>query len=191
MKRLLAFANKIKNKKLREKTIKLLKEPAISNKEMIYPKAKLEKAPSWVGAHHNYEGGLLDHTVSVVNLCLSMADNFEKMYKVKVNTDYLISGALLHDIMKVFILKKRGRNWELTGSLLDHADFSACELYARGFPEEVVHIVAAHGGDSGASYPRTPEATLVYYADVLDASIESQIHASPLQNLQLLLMGGE
>ena len=40
------LANKIKNNQLREKTIKLLKEPEISNAEMIYPKADYKKAPS-------------------------------------------------------------------------------------------------------------------------------------------------
>lgn len=186
MKRLLELANKIKNKQLREKTISLLKEPEISNAEIIYPVAEYKKAPSWIGAHHNYEGGLLDHTFSVANLALMMAENFEKLYKTKVNYDYLIAGALLHDISKVFILKKTGKKWEFTGSILDHADFSACELYARNFPEEVIHIVAAHGGDSGGAYPRTIEAMIVYYADVLDSSIESQIHGLPLQNLQNL-----
>jgi len=173
MKEILELANKIKDKKLRDKTIKLLKEPSISNKEIKYKKVKFEKAPCWVGAHHDYEGGLMEHTLSVTKLCLSMVKDFEKQYKVKVNKDYLIAGALLHDIMKVFMLKKKGKAWEMTGVLLDHAVFTAAELYSRNFPEEVVHMVAAHGGETGMATPRTIEAMILYQADFADAAMES------------------
>lgn len=190
MKRLIELANKIKDKKLRDKTIKILQDPKISNSEISYPAEKFEEIPAWVGAHHNYKGGQLEHTISVVNICMNLADHFEKSYETKINRDHVIAGALLHDIMKIFILKKKGKAWDLTGTTLDHADFSACELYAREFPEEVVHIVAAHGGDSGAAYPRTLEALIVYYADVIDSAAESMIHGvSPLQFL--MMQGGE
>ena len=191
MKRLLEFAKKIKNKKLREKTVKLLKEPEISNSDMIYPRADFKKAPSWIGAHHDYEGGLLEHTLAVTEISVAIAKIFEKIYKTKVNMDYLIAGALLHDIMKVFILKKEAGTWSMTGSILDHGFFSGAELYARGFPEEVIHIVSSHGGDLGqaGANPRTLEALIVFYADIIDSAGESQIHGVALEKqLQLLLM---
>lgn len=181
MKRLFELAEKIKNKELREKTIQLLKEPEISNPEMIYPKSNFSKAPGWVGAHHNYEGGLIDHTVSVTKIALDIAKHFEETYKISINYDHLIAGALLHDIMKVFVLKKSGNKWNFTGTLLDHAQFSACELYSRGFPEGVVHIVASHGGDMGvaSANPRTVEALIVFHADVFDSAVESFVHGMP------------
>lgn len=182
------LANQIKDKSLREKTIKFLKEPEISNSEMVYPKARLEEIPAWpIGAHHAYDGGELDHSISIAKIALKLADHIEEFYKAKVNKDFIISGALLHDIMKVFLMKKEGKSWEFTGATLDHADFSAAELYARGFPEEVVHIVASHGGEQGmaGANPRTLEAMLVFYADVIDAAVETAVHGSP--QLQLLL----
>lgn len=181
MKRLIELAEKIKDKKLREKTISLLKEQHISNEEMVYPKEDFSELPCWVGSHHNYSGGLLEHTLSVAKTALALADNFEKIYRVKANRDYLIAGALLHDIMKVFILRREGHKWNFTGSLLDHAFWSGAELYARGFPEEVVHIVASHGGDMGGAgaAPRTIEALLVFYADMTDSAIESNVHGVP------------
>lgn len=191
MKQIIELANQIKDKKLREKTIQLLKEPEISNTEIVYPKADLEKAPAWIAAHHSYDGGLLDHIIGVTKLSISIAEIFEKTYKTKINYDHLIAGALLHDIMKVFILKKSGKKWDFTGTTLDHADFTACELYARGFPEEIVHIVASHGGDAGSAYPRTLEALIVYYADIIDSAGESMIHGLPSLPLQLLLMQPE
>ncbi|MEM5772215.1 MAG: HD domain-containing protein [Candidatus Aenigmatarchaeota archaeon] len=190
MEKLIKLAEKIENKKLREKVIEILKEPSISNSEIIYPISKLEKVPAWVSGHHNYEGGLIDHIESVTNISLMLSENFEKMYKIKINKDYLIAGALLHDIMKVFILKKEGRVWNFTGTLLDHAFFSAAELYARNFPEEVIHIVASHGGDLGAAgaNPRTLEALIVFYADMIDAGIESQINSINTEDLLSFLI---
>ena len=158
---------------------------------MVYPKADLKKVPAWaVGAHHSYEGGLAEHIRSVTECSVELAKIFEKIYKTKINYDHLIAGALLHDIMKIFILKKDGDQWTFTGSTLDHADFTACELYARDFPEEVVHIAASHGGESGQASPRTIEAMIVYYADVMDSAVESHIHGNDaMEQLQFLLMG--
>jgi len=176
MEELLKLAEQIADKDLKDKTKKFLKDLSISCKSIHYSKADIEKAPAWIGAHHDYEGGLKEHTISVTKLSLLIAEHFEKTYKKKVNKDFIIAGALLHDIMKVFLLKKSGGLWTFTGSLLDHAFFSAAELYARGFPEEVIHIVAAHGGDTCAASPRTIEAAIVYYADVLDSSLEFNIN---------------
>jgi len=189
MKRLIELAEKIKDKNLREKTIKLLEEPEISNSEIMYPKADLKKIPAWVVGHHFYDGGLIDHTFSVTNASILMAKNFEEIYKTSINYDHLIAGALLHDIMKVFVLCKTGKQWNFTGCTLDHAVLTACELYAREFPEEVIHIVASHGGDLGSAgaNPRTLEALIVFYSDMMDSTIESFVHGSMAQNLQFLL----
>ena len=178
MKRLIELAKKIKDKSLREKTIKLLEDPQISNSEMLYAKSELKEIPAWVNAHHFYEGGLLNHIVSVTENSISIAKNFEKAYEVRINYDNLIAGALLHDIMKVFILTKVGNQWGFTGCTIDHAVFAASELYARDFPEEVIHIVASHGGDLGAAgaNPKTKEALIVLYADMLDSAFENSIH---------------
>ena len=43
--------------------------------------------------HHNYLGGLIEHTLSVTDLCDFMAGHYEN-----VNRDMLIACALLHDI---------------------------------------------------------------------------------------------
>jgi len=192
MKKLIELANKIKDEKLRKKTIEILKDPKISNKTMKYPSADYSKMPAWaIGAHHSYEGGLLDHTYSVTKNSIDIANNLKKTYKAKVNMDHLIAGALLHDIMKVFLMKKNGKGWDFTGCILDHADFSGCELYARGFPEEVIHIVIAHGGEMGytAAAPRTLEAAIVANCDMLDSSLESMINEkTDLEQLKMMFM---
>ena len=53
-------------------------------------------APAAKDNHHNYESGLLQHSVEVTNIALSIASNFKN-----INLDLLTTGALLHDIGKV------------------------------------------------------------------------------------------
>jgi len=195
MKDALAIAEKIKDKKLRDKVVAMLKKPEAGNPQFVYPAASFEKIPAWaMGAHHNYDGGELDHSVSTTKIALKLAEQFEEAYDIKVDHDYLIAGALLHDIGKVFILKKEGNQWSFTGCHMDHADLSGQMLFAAGFPEEVVHIVASHGGDAGqaGAAPRTLEAIIVFHADVLDASMESHVRPSAASlPLQFLFMPQE
>lgn len=194
MKDLLKITEEIKDKKLREKVVEVLKNPDLKNPEFKYPATPFDKIPAWaVGAHHHYEGGELDHTVGVVKIAMFFADYFEKTYDMKINRDHVIAGALLHDIGKVFLIKRDGKSWAFTGCHLDHADLSAMVLYAHEFPEEVVHIVASHGGDKGqaGADPRTPEAMLVFHADVVDAAVESQTNPSSNMPFQFLLLGDE
>lgn len=195
MKDALALAEQIKDRKLREKVIAMLKKPEMENPEFVYPAAPFDKMPAWaIGAHHNYDGGELDHSVSTAKIALKLADQFAEAYGIKVNHDYIIAGALLHDIGKVFILKREGNGWGFTGCHMDHADLSGQMLFAAGFPEDVVHIVASHGGDAGqsAAAPKTLEAIIVFHADVLDAAMESHIRPSAASlPLQFLLMPQE
>ena len=195
MKDALALAEGIRDKKLREKVIAMLKKPEAGNPEFVYPAAPFDRIPAWaMGAHHCYDGGELDHSVSTTKLALKLAEQFEEAYSIKVSHDHIIAGALLHDIGKVFILKKEGSQWGFTGCRMDHAHLSGQMLYAAGFPEEIVHIVASHGGDMGqaAASPKTLEAIIVFHADVLDAAMESHVRppATSLP-LQFLLMPQE
>ena len=177
MKKLFELAKKIEDEGLREKVIEFLKDTKLSNPEIIYPHSDPEKTPSSLGSHHSKEGGHVEHTVSVTELAMKIAEHFEKMYEVKINYDHLIAGALLHDWMKIYIYKKNAGTWGFSGCTIDHAVLTACELYARGFPEEVIHIVESHGGDLGqvAARPKTIEALIVFYADVLDSAFDSMV----------------
>ncbi len=180
MKKVLKLAEKIKDEKLRKKVIEMFENPELSNREIIYPSSEHEKIPSSLGAHHSKEGEHIEHVISVTELAIKMAENFEKMYSVKINYDYLIAGALLHDWGKIYHFTKTQGVWAHSGCTIDHAVLTACELYARGFPEEVIHIVEAHGGDLGqvAARPQTLEALIVFYADVVDSAVESFIRPS-------------
>jgi len=165
---LIRIVEKIKNEELRKKTLEMIKNPKLSN-NWNYKASDFEKIPAWIGSHHYYEGGLLEHTISVTELSLKVAEYLEKRYKKGIKFDFLIAGAALHDIIKLFEIKEKDEKWAFSEFIIDHVRIGGAELYARGFPEEVVHIVMAHaGGDT----PRTLEARIVDMMDNLDTTFE-------------------
>jgi 7,8-dihydroneopterin 2',3'-cyclic phosphate phosphodiesterase len=178
MQRLIKLAKEIRNPELREKTIEFLKNIDVSN-EYFRKYEKMEFELGYGGPtdfHHGYKGGLLDHTYSVTLLSLKIAEHIEKIYNLKINRDHLISAALLHDIMKVYCFEKQGGIILHKETGLDHVVWGCCELYAREFPEEVIHIVAAHAGQHGTVQPQSIEAWILFYADTIDATIENIIN---------------
>lgn len=181
-KELIELAKLIKNENLREKTIELIKNIEITNTNFKkYEKYKIDFSKAYGGPttfHHAYEGGLIDHTIAVTKICISLAKILEESYGIIINKDYLIAGAILHDIMKVFCYKKVKGGVISNEVMLDHGIWACCELYLRDFPEEVIHIIASHFGPSGANPPQTIEALILFYADSIDATIESLIKSS-------------
>lgn len=185
---LLELAKLIKDEKLRKKTVELLKDFEAFNEDFRLEKQKFAEAyggPSQF--HHAYKGGLLDHTYSVTRLCIEIAKVLKEIYKAEINMDHLICAALLHDLAKVYCFEKRGAGVVHKDVPLDHVVWTACELYARGFPKEVVHCVAAHAGKEGTTLPQTIEAWILFYADAID----SIIHASFFQQRKVIVLLGE
>ncbi len=185
IKDLCKLGQKIKDTKLRRMVISTLKNPGkLSNKEFSkYNACSFEEAPASTNFHHIYVGGLIDHTYSVTKACISIADILEDVYKANIDYDSLIAAALLHDIGKLWKLKKENDVWEDTGIKLDHTFLWTCELYARGFPEHVIHIVASHFGDNGPTPPMTIEAMILHAVDDFDAKIGTPDQDSLLQQI--------
>lgn len=174
MRRLIELANNIENVELRKKVIDLIKDPKLSNQNFQkYPKGDLEKirTPFSVGDMGVVEREVVNHTVTNTELCLKIADTFEKNYGVNADRDVLIAGSLLHDIMKVY-------EWGIdeegdpapTGLTLDHVFLGVAELYARGFSEEIIHVVAATRGET--TPPKSLEALILHYVDTLTSLTE-------------------
>ncbi len=174
MERLIELAKEIKDEKLREKTIDILKDIKLTHPEFQkYEKESPENVRTPFVVNDVIVGrDLIVHTISVTEACIRIADVVEKNYGIKVKRDFLIAGALLHDIMKVYEFK----NGEPTGILLDHSSLALAELYKKEFPEEVLHLVISHGAPS-INPPRTLEALILHYADTLLALVEFGIHS--------------
>ncbi|MDW7652387.1 MAG: HD domain-containing protein, partial [Bacillota bacterium] len=110
------------------------------------------EAPAARSVHHNYIGGLLEHSLEVAALCL----HFSKIYP-GLNLPLLLCGALLHDMGKIEEYDANSLSFELTtrGKLLGHIAIGKEMLDERvgklsKFPAELylelAHMLLSHHG---------------------------------------------
>lgn len=141
---------------------------------------KFLRAPGGKTIHHACIGGLLEHTLGVVDVCEVVA----KRYK-SIDRDLLITAAILHDIGKVYeysIETAIDRTNE--GILLGHL-YMSCEMVAfkvsqiEGFPKDLktklLHCILSHHGQyehGSPKKPKTLEAVALAYADALDSKVK-------------------
>ena len=170
---LLKLAEGIRDTALRKRVVSVLKNPGkLSGKAFSkYGHCPLEEAPASTGFHHIYVGGLVDHVYAVARTCSAVAKVMDDVYGTAIDHDSLMAAALLHDIGKLWKMRKTDTGWEDTDVLLDHTMLWTSELYSRGFPEKIVHIVASHFGETGPTPPMTLEAMILHNADDFDARI--------------------
>jgi 3'-5' exoribonuclease len=131
-------------------------------------RTRLRELPASPEAHHDYAGGLLEHTVAVATICRDAAQVHPRL-----RADLLLAAALLHDSGRTLELG-RAPNFRPTdeGRLLGHVQLgirlieSRAEALDRGVLAELVHAVAVHHDGRAA---RTAEAAVLYHANQLDA----------------------
>ena len=146
--------------------------------EVTYEDFKMHSAGKSV--HHGYLNGLLEHTVAVAKLGLSMAELYEN-----ANKDLVIAGCLLHDIGKLRELSTFPRNdYTDEGQLIGHLVIGSEMIHdaagkIEGFPAELEmllkHIVIAHHGEYEYASPKRPkciEAMIVHLADFSDSRLK-------------------
>ncbi len=161
----------IKDRGLRKKVLDLFRKPVL---DLDSPSLPVEECPAGAYQHHSYSGGLIQHTVSVTKLSLTLCDLVEEVYGGKVDRDTVLSGALLHDVMKCYTYEPRGDGSYITsllGERIDHLTLLVAELYKRGFSTEIIHVVASHHGDVSPVKPKTMEALIVSIADLADSEL--------------------
>ena len=182
---LFKIAERIKDKKLRKQIISVLKNPGkLSNKNFSKCKpCDFEEAPASTNFHHIYKGGLLDHTYSITKMSIAVAEIFDEVYKTQVDYDSLIAAALIHDIGKLWKMKRENDVWEDTDIKLDHTMLWTSELYARGFPEKIIHIVASHFGENGPTPPMIIEAIILHTVDNFDAKVGTVDQSSLIEQI--------
>jgi 3'-5' exoribonuclease len=140
---------------------------------------RLRLAPAAKSMHHAYLGGLLEHVVSLCELASAVADRYPE-----ANRDLLMTGAVLHDIGKVYELSyDRSLGYTTEGQLVGHI-VMAVEIIGRkvgaitGFPDElatlVKHMILSHHGQYDFGSPKLPmfrEAVMLHYLDDLDSKM--------------------
>ena len=165
------LAEEIKDDKLRGMVLELLRKPTL---DFDYPCLSVKECPAGAFQHHSYSGGLLQHTIGVTRLSMTLCDLVEGVYDGKVNRDTVVAGALIHDIMKIYTYEPRGDGSYMSSALgekVDHLTLLVAELYKRGFPVDVVHVAASHHGDVSPVKPKTMEALIVSIADLADSEL--------------------
>ncbi len=172
------LANKIHDEKLRKKVIELLESPTFELDGKKYSGLPLDVSPAGLSHHHCYPGGYVEHVVSTANLAIAMCGSVKTVYHGKVNRDLVIAGVLLHDVFKpaTYRMNENG-SYSSTrlADYLDHLSIATSELVRRGFPLELVHVVAAHHGDYGPIRPHSIEALICHLADFTDSRLNGKI----------------
>jgi 3'-5' exoribonuclease len=141
-----------------------------------------KNAPAAKTLHHAFIGGLLDHVVSLLQLCDLACRN----YPEQINRDLLLAGAFFHDIGKVHELSfARSFTYTTRGQLLGHMIIELEMLQQKlaqvpGFPDEykilLEHLIISHHGKyefGSPKLPMFPEALMLHYLDDLDSKMES------------------
>jgi len=139
------------------------------------------KAPAAKQIHHAYLSGLIEHVLSLCNLCKLVAPRYPM-----VDLDLLLTGAILHDIGKVEELTyDRGLGYSSIGQLIGHISIGARLLHEKlrlvpDFPGPlavlVEHMILSHHGKlefGSPKIPLLPEALLLHYLDDMDSKMEA------------------
>ena len=169
---------------LRALVLAFLDDPAIGPAFVVAPAAKR--------LHHAWIGGLLEHVLTLVRICLATAPFYPE-----VDPDLLVTGAILHDVGKIRELSwKSSFNYTLEGQLIGHISIAQGMLHekiaelnaaaaklsppAPAFPDRlrllVEHMILAHHGKlefGSPKLPMTPEAMLLSALDDLEAKFQT------------------
>jgi 3'-5' exoribonuclease len=147
---------------------------------------KFTTAPAGMKNHHAYQGGLLEHVVSLMELVLVVAPRYQRL-----DQDKLLLGAFLHDAAKVDELSyDRDIAYTDDGQLLGHmvmamtmiddkvreAERLSGEPLPKPLITEIKHMVISHHGEYEYGSPKLPmtlEAVALHHLDNLDAKLAS------------------
>ncbi|MFC1454485.1 3'-5' exoribonuclease YhaM family protein [Candidatus Undinarchaeota archaeon] len=142
---------------------------------------EFKRCPGAKKRHHPYLGGLLEHTVGVLELCEAVSGFYPWM-----DRNLLMTGAMLHDIGKMREYAV-GTSIEITdeGRLRGHIPIGEEMLHDKiktinDFPKELAmklsHMIISHHGElewGSPRRPKTPEAAALHYADYFDSQLKT------------------
>ena len=144
--------------------------------DAFFPVFKL--APAAKEYHHAWVHGLLEHSLSAARTARAIAK--EQPF---LDSDIVISGALVHDIGKAYeISSDIGFEYTTDGKLLGHISLGAMHVSDACRSADIdpvvrrllLHIVLSHHGSlewGSPVFPRTKEAMAVHYIENLDAKV--------------------
>lgn len=146
--------------------------------------AAFKQAPAARTNHHAYIGGLLEHTLGLMELALLVLPRYSR-----VNGDLVLTGLFLHDAGKTAELAYDAAfSYTTEGQLLGHivqvvmwirerwrtAETAAGKPFSPPILNALLHIIVSHHGKyefGSPKLPSTAEAILVHHLDNLDAKL--------------------
>ena len=169
------FVGQIKNPQL-----KAIVEEFLADSELM---EKFRNSPAAVKIHHDYLGGLLEHTHNMLRVAAAILPLYPQ-----VQPDLVLAGVFLHDMGKTEELSyDMAFTYTDSGQLIGHitqtllmVNKKADALKAKGVQidkqilDAIGHIILSHHGEyefGSPKLPATPEAFMVYYIDDLDAKV--------------------
>ncbi len=174
-----SYVDAFRNPHLRRLVLAFLDDPQLGPAFIEAPAAKR--------LHHAWIGGLLEHVLHLVRICLANAPFYPE-----VDPDLLVTGAILHDIGKVRELSWNSSfDYTLEGQLIGHISIAQGLLHEKiaqlnaanpteAFPDQlrilVEHMILSHHGKlefGSPKLPMTPEAMLLSALDDLEAKFQA------------------
>jgi len=172
--------------RIKNPQLKALVEEFLADSELM---EKFCNAPGAMRIHHNYLGGLLEHTHNMLRVAVAILPLYPQ-----VQADLVLAGIFLHDIGKTEELTyDMAFSYTDSGQLIGHIvqtllmlNQKADVLAAKGTEidkailDALGHIILSHHGQyefGSPKLPATAEAFMVYYIDDLDAKV-SQVTAA-------------
>jgi len=166
------FVESLANEQVRALLLSIVNDPSVA--------PALKVAPAAMKVHHAYRHGLIEHVVSLCRLAEAVVQSYPRL-----NRDWLVAGAVLHDVGKIEELgTSRRLGYTTRGQLVGHVALGL-EILERhvarlpGFPVEVKsmlqHLIVSHHGEIEKGALRTPmfpEAMALSIMDLLDARLE-------------------
>lgn len=156
---------------------------------------KLKEYPAAKTYHHNYNGGLVEHTNNMLMIARNLCSIFRDVKK-----DYLYAGIIFHDLMKIeeYVVNSMSivEEYSFSGRMLGHitigtlylqkvfeevnsqrlAKLSNDEGYLEPIPlkklQLIQHLVLSHHGELEYGSPVKPafkEAMLLHEIDMIDS----------------------
>ena len=150
--------------------------------------ASLQRAAAAVSNHHAYPGGLLRHTIDMMELASLIGPRYGE-----IDSNLLMTGAFLHDLGKIEELRADGEiSYTDRGQLIGHIVIGIQQLgekiaeaeaaddfqFPKSLRHHLEHLIASHHGHLEYGSPKIPmtlEAVALHHIDNLDAKLTAYI----------------
>ena len=161
-----SYVEAFRNPHLRALVFAFLDDPQVG--------AAFLEAPAAKRLHHAWIGGLLEHVLHLVRICLATAPFYPE-----VDPDLLLTGAILHDIGKIRELSWGSSfDYTLEGQLIGHISIAQGMLH-----EKIAQLNAAAAATAAAATPPTlssrPESAQFAAGAERPAALATQSQLSP------------